>query len=149
VRKGNQSYPVRAIRTNGWLYIRNFRPDRWPAGDPDVVFSQGAYGDIDQGASKDFVLERRNDPAITRFFELATAKRPEEELYDLRTDPDQLNNVATNPRHAAAKARLREMLREWMRTTGDPRATSDDDRWDAYPSTGSQEAVASGFGIRD
>jgi hypothetical protein len=74
----------------------------------------------------------RSDTAAADF-ELATAKRPPEELYDLRTDPDQLNNVAVDPRHNAEKARLRRMLDEWMQTTGDPRAATDDDRWDRYP----------------
>lgn len=133
VRSGNLSYPVRAVRTGEWLYIRNLRPDRWPAGDPEMVFSVGPYGDIDGGLTKTHMLERRNDPAIARLFALATAKRPAEELYDLRADPNQLNNVADRPEHAAAKAQLRRMLDEWMRTTGDPRATTDDDRWDRYP----------------
>jgi arylsulfatase A-like enzyme len=133
VRKGNLSYPVRAVRTDEWLYIRNFRPDRWPAGDPEMVFSQGAYGDIDEGSSKTLLLERRGNPAIARFFALATAKRPAEELYDLKADPDQLTNVAADPNRSDAKARLRRTLDEWMQTTGDPRATQDDDRWDRYP----------------
>jgi hypothetical protein len=98
-----------------------------------MVFSVGAYGDIDGGLSKTLLLERRDDPAIARFFELATAKRPSEELYDLRTDPDQLINVAADPTRGAIKARMRKTLDEWMRTTGDPRATTDDDRWDRYP----------------
>jgi arylsulfatase A-like enzyme len=133
VRAGNLSYPVRAVRTGEWLYIRNFRPDRWPAGDPEKVFSVGPFGDIDGGISKTLILERRSDPSIARHFALATAKRPAEELYDLKADPAQMNNVAGDLRHTAAKARLRRMLDEWMRTTGDPRATTDDDRWDRYP----------------
>ena len=133
VRRGNLSYPVRAVRTADWLYVRNMRPDRWPAGDPEMVFSVGPYGDIDGGISKTQMLERRSDPAIAKFFAWATAKRPAEELYDLRADPDQLNNVAGDPGRAAVKAQLRHMLDEWMRTTGDPRAMTDDDRWDRYP----------------
>jgi arylsulfatase A-like enzyme len=133
VREGNLSYPVRAIRTDRWLYIRNFRPDRWPAGDPEMVFSVGPFGDIDGGVSKTLLLGRRADPAIGRFFALATAKRPAEELYDLKTDPGQLTNVAADPARSDVKARLRRMLDDWMRTTGDPRATTDDDRWDRYP----------------
>jgi N-sulfoglucosamine sulfohydrolase len=133
VRRGNLSYPVRAVRTSDWLYIRNMRPDRWPAGDPEMAFSVGPFGDIDGGLSKTQMLERRHDPPIARFFALATAKRPAEELYDLRADPHQLRNVADDPRRSAEKARLRRMLDEWMRTTGDPRATTDDDRWDTYP----------------
>ena len=133
VRRGNLSYPVRAVRTDEWLYIRNIRSDRWPAGDPEMVFSVGPYGDIDGGPSKTQMLERRSDPAIVRFFALATAKRPAEELYNLRADPDQLDNVAGDPGRSAVKAQLRRMLDEWMRSTGDPRATTDDDRWDRYP----------------
>ena len=133
VRSGNLSYPVRAVRTGEWLYIRNFRPDRWPAGDPETVFSVGPFGDIDGGLSKTLLLERRGDPAIGRFFGLATAMRPAEELYDLQADPEQVLNVAADPARGAIKARMRRMLDEWMRTTGDPRATTDDDRWDRYP----------------
>ena len=133
VRKGDLSYPVRAVRTNEWLYIRNLRPDRWPAGDPEMYVSVGPYGDIDGGASKTVLLERRNDPSIRRFFDLATAKRPAEEMYDLKADPNQLTNVAADRNRADEKARLRRILDEWMRTTGDPRAIADDDRWDRYP----------------
>jgi N-sulfoglucosamine sulfohydrolase len=133
VRKGDLSYPIRAVRTDDWLYIRNFRPERWPAGDPEMYFSVGPYGDIDGGPSKTLLLERPDDPTTGRFFRLATAKRPAEELYDLRVDAGQLSNVAAEARHSQTKARLRRALEEWMRTTGDPRATMDDDRWDRYP----------------
>ena len=33
-REGGLPYPIRAIRTDDFLYIHNFAPDRWPAGDP-------------------------------------------------------------------------------------------------------------------
>ena len=33
-RPNNGGYPVRAIRTKEWLYIKNYEPDRWPAGNP-------------------------------------------------------------------------------------------------------------------
>jgi hypothetical protein len=121
------------VRTAELLYIRNYRPERWPAGDPELVFAVGPFGDIDGGLSKTLLLERRGDPAIARFFELATAKRPAEELYDLRKDPGQLRNVAAERAHAKALSRLRAQLEEWQRRSGDPRLTQDDDRWDAYP----------------
>src|SRR5262249_2574460 len=47
VRRGDLSYPVRAVRTKDFLYVRNFRPDRWPAGDPEMYFAVGDFGDID------------------------------------------------------------------------------------------------------
>ena len=133
VRRGDLSYPVRAIRTKDYLYIRNLRPDRWPAGDPQLYVSVGPFGDIDGGPSKSVLLDRQTDRAIAPFFLSATAKRPAEELYDLRRDPDQLTNVAGQPAHRAAQQRLRAELDRWMRETGDPRATVDDDRWDRFP----------------
>jgi arylsulfatase A-like enzyme len=133
VRRGDLSYPVRAIRTNDYLYIRNFRPDRWPAGDPDLYFAVGPFGDIDGGPSKSALLDGRGDSTLARYFQLATAKRPSEELYDLRRDPEQLENVSARPEYRAAQARLRADLERWLRETGDPRAGADDDRWDRFP----------------
>jgi N-sulfoglucosamine sulfohydrolase len=133
VRRGDLSYPVRAIRTKDYLYIRNFRGDRWPAGDPQQYFAVGVFGDIDGSPTKSLLLDRRNDPTIASYFQLATAKRPAEELYDLRRDPEQLENVAGRPAHRDAQRRLRAELESWQRETGDPRTTRDDDRWDRFP----------------
>lgn len=133
VRRGDLSYPARAMRTADHLYIRNYRPDRWPAGDPEVHVAVGPFGDIDGGPSKQLLLDRRADPAVARFFALATAKRPGEELFDLKKDPAQLVNVARDPAYAGTLARLRGELAAWQRSTGDPRVTDDDDRWDRYP----------------
>jgi arylsulfatase A-like enzyme len=133
VRRGDLSYPVRAIRTADFLYIRNFRPDRWPAGDPQQYFAVGPFGDIDGGPTKSLLIDRQTDPAIARYFQLATAKRPDEELYDLRRDPQQIENVAGRPAHRAAQEKLRADLDRWLRDTGDPRVIKDDDRWDKFP----------------
>jgi arylsulfatase A-like enzyme len=144
VRRGDLGYPVRAIRTSGYLYVRNLRPDRWPAGDPAAYFSVGPFGDIDGGPTKQLLMDRRTDPAMKRFFDLATAKRPEEELYDLEKDPDQLVNVAAEPAYAAARQRLRTDLDAWQRATADPRAAGDDDRWDRYPYYGAAAKQGAG-----
>lgn len=140
VRRGDLSYPVRAVRTRDHLYIRNLRPDRWPAGDPELYHSVGPFGDIDDGPSKQVLLRRRDDPAIAPFFTLAMAKRPAEELYVLTGDPHQRTNVVTDPAHAAVLATLRGSLETWRRDTADPRATNDDDRWDHYPYYGGPAA---------
>ncbi|MFZ4985099.1 MAG: sulfatase [Blastocatellia bacterium] len=129
VRRGDLSYPVRAIRTADFLYIRNLRPDRWPAGDPEKYHSVGRYGDIDDGPSKQQLLA---DHRYARYFRLAMAKRPPEELYDLRRDPGQINNVAGQIRYRARQRELSRRLDHWMRETADPRATVDDDRYDRY-----------------
>ena len=64
---------------------------------------------------------------------MATAKRPGEELYDLRKDPDQLENVAGRAAYVDTQRRLRQDLDKWLRATADPRAQADDDRWDRFP----------------
>jgi arylsulfatase A-like enzyme len=133
VRRGDLSYPARAIRTKDFLYIRNLRPDRWPAGDPEMYFAVGEFGDIDGSPSKDLLIARQSDPAIARYFNLATAKRPAEELYDLRKDPGQIENVAGKAEYTEMRKELRAALDTWMRETDDPRFTTDDDRWDKYP----------------
>jgi arylsulfatase A-like enzyme len=133
VRRGDLSYPCRALRTREFLYIRNFRPDRWPAGDPEKYKAVGDFGDVDASPSKEVILSRRNDKEIARYFQLAFAKRPAEELYDLGKDPGQLTNVADQPTYAKTKQALRTELERWMKETGDPRATVDDDRWDKFP----------------
>jgi N-sulfoglucosamine sulfohydrolase len=133
VRKGDLSYPCRAIRTREFLYVRNLRPDRWPAGDPEMYQAVGPFGDVDPSPSKDYVLAHRDEMDVARFFRLAFAKRPAEELYDLAKDPQQLTNVADRPEYGATTERLRAELGRWMKETGDPRAAGDDDRWDRYP----------------
>ena len=133
VRRGDLGYPARAIRTKEFLYIWNIHPDRWPAGDPEMYVSVGPFGDIDGGPTKDLLLQRRNDSAMARYFALATAKRPEEELYDLRKDPYQLQNVAAKSKYVDAKRVLHSALLNWMRETRDPRGTQSADPWDRYP----------------
>ena len=64
VRQGDLSYPSRAARTREYLYIRNFRPDRWPAGDPQTYFAVGPYGDCDGSPTKELILKRRDEPAM-------------------------------------------------------------------------------------
>lgn len=133
VRKDNQSYPVRAIRTRDFLYVRNIRPDRWPAGDPDVLFIHGRpFGDVDTTQVKDFLLAHQNDPAFAKQISLIFGKRPAEELYDLRRDPQQINNVAGDPTFAEALAELRGRVDRWMKETADPRVDPACDAWDKY-----------------
>ena len=53
VRVGSTGYPTRAIRTRDFLYIRNFRPERWPVGDPQAYKDPDQpFGDCDDGPAK-------------------------------------------------------------------------------------------------
>ena len=136
----NLGYPARAIRTQDFLYIRNFRPERWPAGDPREIRKDGspgpndmAYFDIDRSSSENEVLARRDEPGMRPFFELAVAKRLPRELYDLRKDPDQLRNVAYTPEYARIAEELDRKLMDNLKRTGDPRVGPNPEQWEGYP----------------
>lgn len=134
VRAGNLGYPIRAIRTREFLYIRNFDPDRWPAGDPAPFRDPDVpFGDCDEGPTKRYILNHTDQPEVKPLFQLCFAKRPPEELYDVSQDPHELKNLAEDTRYAQTKAALRTQLEQWMRETADPRATSHDEPWDRYP----------------
>ena len=146
---GMGGYPMRAIRTHDFLYIRNFKPGRWPAGaakgysqPTEIVISRPlgthyGYGDVDASPTKSYMLKYRNEPQVVGLFELAFGKRPAEELYDLRKDPDQLNNVADKPEYARVKSKLAAALMSELKATKDPRVLGKGDLFDNYPYYGS------------
>lgn len=129
-------YPCRGLRTHEYLYIINFLPDRWPAGTPhyERAAINGAWlADCDNGPTKSLLAERAiKNEEIARLYDLSFAKRPAEELYDLREDPEQLENVADDDRYQSTKAELRERLLAELRASGDPRATGGGEEFDRY-----------------
>ena len=63
----------------------------------------------------------RTDPQWRKYYEGAYGLRPREELYDLKSDPHQVTNVATDPKYAKTRAELEERLLRELKSTGDPR----------------------------
>ncbi|HSD66885.1 MAG TPA: sulfatase [Vicinamibacteria bacterium] len=129
--------PMRSLRTRDFLYIRNFRPDRWPAGTPDAgkaVIEGRWLADCDNGPTKQLIVDHRHDDTShRRLYDLAFAKRPAEELYDLRNDPGQMTNVAGESGFAGVKDRLAARLLRELEATGDPRVLGGAERLEAYP----------------
>lgn len=133
-------YPMRGLRTRDWLYIRNFQPDRWPAGTPDhqrAFLTDAWLGDCDNGPSKEYLWLARGMPDVAPYYARAFGKRPAEELYDLRRDPDQIENVAAFPRNRQVQAELAARLMEEIKAADDPRASRDGAEFDRYPYYGS------------
>lgn len=128
----NWTYPQRAMRTPEFLYIRNFRPDRWPAGDPETSDGKVGYHDIDGSPSKSFLIEHQKSPEIARYFALAVGKRPAEELFDIRKDPACLNDLAGKPEYAEVRQRLSREFEEYLRETGDPRVLDGGEVFETY-----------------
>lgn len=139
-RYNNWTYPQRALRTPQFLYIRNFQPDRWPAGDPRILQDDGslgsrhgAYCDIDGSPTLKFLVDNRDDDAMGTYLRLAVAKRPGEELFDIVKDPGCLKNLATDAAFARTKEELSKQLLDYLKQTGDPRVIANGDIWETYP----------------
>ena len=145
-REGNLPYPQRALRTADFLYIRNFAPDRWPMGAPLAVTATRApdantleqdtragFADMDAGPTKAWLVAHRNEPQWKWHYDYAFAKRPAEELYDLKNDPEQIKNVAADPTFAAQKKESAARLMKILTDAGDPRVTGDGSTFDKPP----------------
>lgn len=130
-RPDGATYPVRVIRDARYLYIRNFAPDRWPTGGEFISSNKTTHGDVDACPTKTFMLDPANRKKYERHYELSFGRRPAEELYHLASDPWQMNNVATDPAHAAEKKRLSARLEQYLRKTADPRIEGRDP-WQNY-----------------
>ncbi len=125
-RPNDWGYPVRAIRTGEFLYIRNYEPERWPVGNPET-----GYRNCDDSPTKTFLIS-----GFDEYYRLNFGKRPPEELYLVKTDPDCVNNVATDVKYAQAMRQLRDRMEETLRGEGDPRMLGRADFFDTIQYVG-------------
>lgn len=95
--------PLRAVRTEDFLYIRNFIPEAKP---PEPGLGLSACGPQDWAN-------------WSMSWKIPRSQRPEEELYDLRRDPFEQWNVAAQAEYFAELQSLRIKLAEWQRSSGD------------------------------
>jgi N-sulfoglucosamine sulfohydrolase len=102
-------YPMRVIRTRRYKYILNL------AHALPFPFASDLYAsDTWQGVLK------RDDTMFGNRTVDAYLHRPWHELYDLKSDPHELVNLADDPAHAEILSKLQSHLRDWQRRTKDP-----------------------------
>ena len=103
---------MRAIRSKDFKYILNLMPER-------------AYCQLNEYKEKQYPMlalmnvmniKGQLNPAQARFM---AAKKPPEELYDLRKDPHEVHNVAEDPAYQEVKKDLRAELEKWRKTIKD------------------------------
>jgi uncharacterized sulfatase len=147
-REGNLPYPMRSLRTPDYVYIRNFEPDRWPMGSPGAVLpdetvdanelentTRYAFADMDASPTKAWIVQHRLDPEWKWYYEIAFGKRPSEELYDVKSDPDMIHNLAGKAEFAQVKTKLAERLMTELKRAGDPRVVENPPRFEQSPFT--------------
>lgn len=145
-RDENRPYPQRAIRTDDYLYVLNFEPDRWPMGTPDAVTPEHtpswdelenkttiAFGDMDASPTKAWLITHRDEADVKQYYDWAFGKRPREELYSVADDPHQVVNLADEADYADIKQRLHDRLMDTLKKTGDPRVLGDGQTFEKPP----------------
>ena len=124
----NVGYPSRAIRTDRYFYAHNYKPNRWPAGDPEY-----GYNNTDDSPTKTYVTGLKETDPDYKYYSLAFGKRPADELYDVVMDPDCINNLATDPLFASIVKDLKSTMDKALTNQKDPRALGMGDIFDYYP----------------
>lgn len=96
----------RAIVSKKWKYIRNDLPDiPYDAHQAYLEFYRPAVH-----AMRKLQAAGQLTPAQALFFQ---PNKPTEELYDLANDPDELNNLATQPEYAERLDQFRRLAQEY------------------------------------
>jgi uncharacterized sulfatase len=112
-------YPLRAVRTRDWKYVRNLDP----AAEHHTHVDKAAAGD-GRAYWDSWAAKAKTDPtaaAVVRRYHT----RPAEELYDLTADPWEQKNLAADPAQAGRLKTLRADLDAWMAAQGDQGLTTE------------------------
>ncbi|WP_321996631.1 sulfatase [Draconibacterium orientale] len=101
-------YPIRSIRTKRYKYIKNLLPGCYHTNHSDLLRKDGAgaYWDSWDEASK---TDKHAAEIISKYYQ-----RPAEEFYDMQADPNEQNNLISNPYFQNEIKELRQKLAEWM-----------------------------------
>jgi arylsulfatase A-like enzyme len=121
-------YPVRAIRTREWLYVHNFHPERWPAGNPETDF-----GNCDPSPTKNLLKAMGG-----YYYDLSFGKRLPDELYRLSDDSECVRNLAGDLAYSHVVEDLRRRMMDLLRADQDPRALGNGAVFDTYQYVGSR-----------
>lgn len=108
----NNVYPMRAARTlDGWKYIRNLHPEfRFTSHVTNARAKNGYWDSWVQKAITDPQARQK----VRRYLE-----RPDEELYQVNTDPYEQQNRVNEPEQAERLRMLRQQVDDWLAETGD------------------------------
>lgn len=126
-RPNGWGYPVRSLHKGDFVYMHNFAPDRWPCGT-----EESGFRDTDWSPTKAHIMYKMEE---TPSYEYCFGKRPQEELYNVKSDPECLSNLALNPEYNSLKKKMKKVLFKELATQGDPRMSGNGDMFNyARPS---------------
>ena len=100
---------IRAVRTEKFKYLKNFKTDR--------PMLQAQYRD--KYASILHLKKLNKDSALNKPQNWGFTRRVAEELYDLENDPHEINNLAKDPQYKEQLQKHRDILNNWIKQTDD------------------------------
>jgi len=102
---------IRAVRSKDFQYIRNFHPE--------LPYAQRIQYMEEMPTMREWRrlnAEGKLNETQKLFF---APTKPTEELYDVNADPDEVHNLAADPKYAATLGELRAALDRWLAETHD------------------------------
>ena len=109
-------YPIRGIFKGDYLYLRNFEPTRWPAGNPET-----GYLNCDGSPTKTQILDMRRDGTDPKYWTWSFGKRPKEQMFNVAKDPECMNDLAEKAEFADLKEDMKKQMVAELRQQKDPR----------------------------
>jgi len=130
-RPHDQGYPVRGIIKDGYLFVENFEPERWPVGNPET-----GYLNTDGSPTKTYILDHQKEPGMEKYWQMNFGHRPSFELYEIDRDPYCTENLATDPALRSKMQSLKDQMYEELKRQGDPRILGHGEIFDQYKVAG-------------
>ncbi|MCF6268957.1 MAG: sulfatase [Melioribacteraceae bacterium] len=103
---------VRAVRDREFKYIRNFIPER-----PYTQLNR--YKETEYPVMRLLRRLHKQGKLNTDQEKFMAERKPDEELYDIKVDPFELNNLASNSEYKEKLISMRGVLDKWMEKTKD------------------------------
>lgn len=110
-----EHYPSRMVYDGRYYYISNLLPGKSYELPADLKVAQG-WGNHAYDAT---VAAKESHPLPHALLRQLENGRPAEELYDIKEDPNQVNNLAGQDAYASQQSQLADALINWRRQTGD------------------------------
>ena len=108
INNGSKSFGMRSVRDERYKYIWNFTPD--------IEFENACTHSL---IFKSWIKKAQAGDAAAKERVHRYQWRPEIELYDLKNDPHEWNNIAGNEEFKKVQNRLSGAVKNWMKLQGD------------------------------
>ncbi|BAX79091.1 sulfatase family protein [Labilibaculum antarcticum] len=130
-RPNDEGYPVRGIFKGDFLYLHNFKTERWPQGNPET-----GYLNCDGSPTKSYILDTRRKKGQMEYWQMNFGKRVSDELYNIKKDPYCMKNLIEDTDFAELVLSMKTQMETELKEQADPRILGNGDIFDEYEYSG-------------